>query len=91
MHDLGTFRANLDAVAARLATRGLTLPLEEFRELDQRRRSAITEAEQAKILRHVPLGRSGESADVGRAVRFLLEEDYLTGVILPVDGGAALD
>ncbi|HKD04477.1 MAG TPA: serine--tRNA ligase [Bryobacteraceae bacterium] len=48
MHDLGWFRANLDAVAARLATRGTTLPLDEFRALDQRRRAAITEAEQLK-------------------------------------------
>jgi len=48
MHDLGTFRANLDAVAARLATRGLTIPLDEFRDLDQRRRAAITEAEQLR-------------------------------------------
>ena len=32
----------------RLATRGLTLPLDEFRELDQRRRAAITESEQLR-------------------------------------------
>ncbi|HZL55524.1 MAG TPA: serine--tRNA ligase, partial [Bryobacteraceae bacterium] len=48
MHDLGWFRGNLDAVAARLATRGTTLPLEEFRGLDRRRRAAITEAEQLR-------------------------------------------
>ena len=48
MHDLGWFRANLDAVAARLATRGLTLPLDEFRDLDRRRRAAITESEQLR-------------------------------------------
>ena len=48
MHDLGVFRANLDAIAARLATRGLTLPLDEFRALDQRRRAAITESEQLR-------------------------------------------
>jgi len=48
MHDLGVFRANLDAIAARLATRGLTLPLDEFRSLDQRRRAAITESEQLR-------------------------------------------
>jgi seryl-tRNA synthetase len=48
MHDLGTFRAHLDAIAERLSTRGLTLPLEEFRALDIRRRSAITESEQLK-------------------------------------------
>ena len=46
MHDLGAFRAHLDAIAARIATRGTTLPLEEFRELDRRRRAAITESEQ---------------------------------------------
>ncbi len=46
MHDLGRFRAHLDAIAERLSTRGLTLPLEEFRELDKRRRAAITETEQ---------------------------------------------
>jgi seryl-tRNA synthetase len=45
MHDLGTFRANLDAFAARLSTRGTALPIEQFRELDQRRRAAITETE----------------------------------------------
>ncbi len=48
MHDPGVFRANLDAIAARLAARGLTLPLDEFRSLDQRRRSAITETEQLR-------------------------------------------
>jgi len=46
MHDLGRFRANLDAIAERLSTRGLTLPLEEFRDLDKSRRRAITETEQ---------------------------------------------
>ena len=48
MHDLGSFRANLDAIAARLSTRGLTLPLDEFRRLDTHRRAAITEAEQLR-------------------------------------------
>ncbi len=48
MHDLGAFRANLDAVAARLATRGKPLPIEQFRDLDQRRRAAITETEQLR-------------------------------------------
>jgi seryl-tRNA synthetase len=59
MHDLGLFRANLDAIAERLATRGLTLPLEEFRDLDKRRRASITEAEQLRaeqnaISREIP-------------------------------------
>jgi seryl-tRNA synthetase len=60
VHDLNIFRSNLDAVAARLATRNFTLNVEEFRELDARRRAAVTEAEQLKAL------RNSESAEVGK-------------------------
>ena len=48
MLDLAYVRNNLDAVAARLATRGASAGLEQFRELDQKRRAAITESEQLK-------------------------------------------
>jgi seryl-tRNA synthetase len=48
MHDMGMFRANLDATAERLSTRGFTLPVEKFRELDRRRRAAITETEELR-------------------------------------------
>ncbi len=60
MHDLNYFRSNLDAVAARLATRGFTLNVEEFRQLDTRRRAAVTEAEQLKAQ------KNAESAEVGK-------------------------
>jgi NAD(P)-dependent dehydrogenase (short-subunit alcohol dehydrogenase family) len=36
------------------------------------------------------LGRAGQPEDVARAVAFLLENDYLTGVELPIDGGRLL-
>jgi seryl-tRNA synthetase len=48
MHDLSYFRNNFDQVAARLATRSNPPNLEQFRDLDQRRRAAITQAEQLK-------------------------------------------
>lgn len=50
----------------------------------------FSEAERHSITHKIPLGRTGEPTDVGRAVRYLLEDDYLTGVVLPVDGGAGL-
>lgn len=50
----------------------------------------FTPAEQQAVLARVPLAAMGAPADVARAVRFLLGEDYLTGVVLPVDGGASM-
>ncbi len=52
MYDLAFFRANLDAIAARLAGRGFTLNVEEFRDLDSRRRAAVTETERLKAERN---------------------------------------
>ena len=36
------------------------------------------------------LKREGSADDIARAVAFLLENDYLTGIALPVDGGRLL-
>ncbi len=60
MHDLGYFRANLEAIAARLADRGFALDVEEFRSLDARRRAAVTEAEELRAR------RNAESQEIGR-------------------------
>jgi len=48
MHDLSYFRANFDQIAQRLATRGTVAGLETFRELDLKRRAAVTETEALK-------------------------------------------
>ncbi len=60
MHDLSFFRANLDSIAQRLATRGYQLDLEQFRALDAERRSALTESEQLKAQ------RNAKSAEVAK-------------------------
>jgi pteridine reductase len=41
----------------------------------------------AHLAATTPLGRLGSPDDVVRAVLFLLEQDYVTGAVLPVDGG----
>jgi seryl-tRNA synthetase len=48
MHDLSYFRNHFDAVAERLSARGPLPQLDQFRELDQRRRSSITQTEKLK-------------------------------------------
>ena len=47
------------------------------------------EAAKAKSLLQIPLGRYGEPAEFGRAAAFLLSpaSSFVTGVMLPVDGG----
>ncbi len=52
MHDLSAFRNNLDAMAARLASRGFRLDIEDFRAMDGERRAAISETEQLKASRN---------------------------------------
>jgi pteridine reductase len=48
----------------------------------------ITDLDKARILARVPLARHGEVEDIARTVRFLVTEaDYITGQIIPVDGG----
>ena len=60
MHDLSWFRSNFDQIAARLATRGPQPQLEEFRELDRKRRAVITKSEQ--LLASI----NAESAGIGK-------------------------
>jgi NAD(P)-dependent dehydrogenase (short-subunit alcohol dehydrogenase family) len=52
---------------------------------------AFTPSEREQALRNVPLGREGSADDVARTVLFLLEgSDYVTGAVIPVDGGRLL-
>ncbi|HEY6447505.1 MAG TPA: serine--tRNA ligase [Acidobacteriaceae bacterium] len=86
MHDLGFVRANLELVEKKLRDRGAepAALLGNFRELDQRRRERITEAEQLKAQRNklseevARLKKSGQDAnavmDETRALKTRMEE-----------------
>jgi len=50
----------------------------------------FTDEERAAVAARIPLGRTGSPADVARAVRWLCEEEYVTGAVIPVDGGSSL-
>ena len=67
-------RLRVNAVAP-----GLVLPPEE-----------LSEDTIARFLRDVPLGRSGTPLDVTQAIHFLVDAPYVTGIVLPVDGGRHL-
>jgi seryl-tRNA synthetase len=81
MHDLSYFRNNFDRIAERLATRGPMPQLDQFRELDQKRRAAIFQAEKLKerknstTLEIQTLKRAGtDTSDLQRQMRALGDE-----------------
>jgi len=47
-------------------------------------------ARRRELARRIPLGRAGEPSDVAAAVRYLADAPFVTGAILPVDGGRHL-
>ncbi len=50
----------------------------------------FSEEEMTAIQEEIPMGRIGKGADVAAAVLFLAENDYITGIDLPVNGGFSI-
>src|SRR5271157_5339219 len=63
MHDLNSFRTNLETFRQRLATRGFDLDVAAFQTLDQRRRQVVTESEQLKA------ASNSATAEIGKLRR----------------------
>lgn len=47
-------------------------------------------SEEEKQLKKIPAGRFGHSKDITRTIEFLLNNDYITGQVICVDGGRSL-
>jgi pteridine reductase len=50
----------------------------------------VSQAERQRAISGTLVGRPGRPENVAHAVAFLLENDFITGVCLPVDGGRTL-
>ncbi len=81
MHDLAHFRSNFDQIAQRLSTRSNPPNLDQFRELDSRRRAAISQSEDLKRRRNeetskiAQLKREGvDTAELQKQVRAMGEQ-----------------
>ena len=47
----------------------------------------ISDAEMEAVMKATPLGRWGGETEIAKAVRFLIETDFVTGEVIRVDGG----
>ncbi|HTC37011.1 MAG TPA: serine--tRNA ligase [Bryobacteraceae bacterium] len=82
MHDLSFFRANLDSIAQRLATRGFQLDVEQFRALDAERRAALTEAEQLKAQRNELSAQIPKLKAAGQDISAVQQESRAKGDLI---------
>jgi 3-oxoacyl-[acyl-carrier protein] reductase len=80
------------SMARELASRGITVNVVAPGPIATEMLAAVSDDRMAEIAAAVPIGRVGSPADVAAAVRFLTSDDagYVTGVVLPVDGGLAM-
>lgn len=53
-------------------------------------RAALSEAVVTRLLQQIPLRRLGDSASIFLAAQHIVENDYLTGTVIEVDGGLVM-
>jgi NAD(P)-dependent dehydrogenase (short-subunit alcohol dehydrogenase family) len=50
----------------------------------------VTPGQKKKMLAKIPLARTGSPEEIASAVKFLIENDYITGQTITIDGGLVL-
>jgi len=80
------------ALAAEVASRGITVNCVAPGFIETAMTDALTEAQKTALLGRIPAGRLGAAADVAAAVIYLSSEEaaYVTGQTLHVNGGMAM-
>lgn len=80
------------SVAKEVASRGINVNVVAPGFITTDMTEVLSEEMKKKALEAIPLGRFGSPQDVANAVKFLVSEDanYITGVVLTVDGGLSI-
>ena len=58
--------------------------------IDTAMNACFSEADKRGLIEEIPAGRFGTCDEVAKAVAFLEENEYITGIDLPVNGGFSI-
>lgn len=80
------------SLARELGSRGITANVVAPGFVETDMTAALGEERKTEILGQVPLGRYATAEEVARVVRFIGSDDaaYITGAVIPVDGGLGM-
>jgi NAD(P)-dependent dehydrogenase (short-subunit alcohol dehydrogenase family) len=80
------------SLARELGSRGITANVVAPGFVETDMTAALPEARRAEVLGQIPLNRYAQVAEVAAAVTFLASDEagYVTGAVLPVDGGLGM-
>jgi NAD(P)-dependent dehydrogenase (short-subunit alcohol dehydrogenase family) len=80
------------SLARELGSRSITVNVVAPGPVETDMTAALTDDQLANITAAVPLGRMAQAAEIAGAVAFLAGPDaaYITGAVLPVDGGLGM-
>ena len=78
------------ALASELAYSGIRVNAVSPGVIDTPMNAHFSLEEKALIQADIPLGRMGNGEDIAKAVLFLEDNDYITGIDLPVNGGFSI-
>ncbi|NYI77881.1 3-oxoacyl-ACP reductase FabG [Nocardioides panzhihuensis] len=78
------------SLARELGSRGITANVVAPGFVDTEMTAVLTEEQQKAITDRVPLGRYASPDEVASAVTWLADAGYVTGAVIPVDGGLGM-
>ncbi|MEQ8842630.1 MAG: 3-oxoacyl-ACP reductase FabG [Acidimicrobiales bacterium] len=80
------------SLAKEFASRNVTVNVVAPGPIETDMLAALTDDQRAAMLAMVPAGRLGATDEIAAAIAFLASEDagYITGTVLPVDGGLSM-